>query len=157
MIAILTAILAIIPPPVEITAWAILRGVTPVEALAIHDTESGDVPEPTTGDTWRGYNRDNVVSSGNIGRFQVNRPTWRRLTGQTSCEPLYNRHVNILAGVTIAARWRARCGGPSPHRLCRRPNGVHWTCHYNEGYHCTGHGVRYAGKVAQKIERGRHK
>ena len=150
MTIILTALLAMLPPEVEIAAVATLRGVPVNEAWAIHDTESGNVPEPLpNGGPLR--NRDNVVSQGNVGRFQVNCPTWKRLTGNTTCEPLTNRHVNILAGVTIMARWRAKCRTGKPP--CHRPRSTHWSCHYNQGYSCTGHGVRYAGRVVEKMRR----
>lgn len=139
MIYAMTMLLTLVPPEAEIAAWSMLRGVDYRVALAVHQTETGNVRD-----------RDGVVSrSGDYGRMQINCSTWRRLTGNRDCEALHNRHVNILAGVTLLARWQARCKRRS--RVCRRPTGTAWVCHYNGGFRCGPMATTYAAKVERRL------
>ena len=54
-------------PELEIGAWVALYGVPVAVALAVAETETGNVPETR---------RDSVVSRGNVGRCQVNATEW---------------------------------------------------------------------------------
>lgn len=129
-------------PTQEIVLMSVYKGVNPHLALAVAQTETGNVPEADG-------RRDAVVSLGNYGRFQVNCTTWQRPLGLDSCDRLKDRHVNIRAGLTIlshvAANHRARLSGP--HR---------WVAHYNEGVVVQkgGRGERYARRVQFHMRRG---
>lgn len=136
-------------PEVEIWATALLHGVDPTVALAIHDTESGDVPES-------GGLREKVVSKGNYGRFQVNCTSWKKKLGLRRCRELLDRHRNIHAGLYVLARFQGKFAHSDGHRCtCRRRVKHHWSAHYNEGIIVApgGRGERYGRKVASKIQR----
>ena len=131
----------LLTPTQEVVLMAVYKGINPHVALAVAQTETGDLPED-------GGRRDRVIAQGNHGRFQVNCTTWQRPLGLDSCDPLLDRHTNIWAGLTIlshvAANHRARPAGP--HR---------WVAHYNEGVVVQkgGRGERYARRVGFHVRR----
>jgi len=131
----------LLTPTQEIVLMSLYAGVNPHVALAVAQTETGDLSEEDG-------ERDQVVSLGNYGRFQVNCGTWKRPLALDSCARLQERHTNIWAGLTIlshvSANHHARPAGP--HR---------WVAHYNEGVVLAegGRGTRYARRVAFHMRR----
>lgn len=143
-------------PAREIGAWAALYGVPVVVALAVAETETGNVPEAR---------RDRVVSRGNVGRYQINAIAWcpvlfPDLTRAECVRRLQDRHTNIPAGVAILARFQARFSPgqtlASAHRCtCGRSHLGGWTGHYNGGtlVNAGTRPERYGIKVLSKVRR----
>lgn len=131
----------LLTPTQEIVLMSFFKGVNPHLALAVAQTETGNLSEADG-------TRDRIVSLGNYGRFQVNCKTWRDPLELDSCDRLLERHTNIRAGLTIlsyvSASRRARPAGP--HR---------WVAHYNEGTVVQegGRGERYARRVEYHMRR----
>lgn len=135
-------------PEAEIWASSLVKGVDPTVALAVHDTESGDIPEVDD-------QRDRIVYKGNYGRFQVNCTSWKKKLGLRRCREMLDRHRNIQIGLYVLARFQARFAREDGHGCkCRRRVKHHWTAHYNEGLVVApgGRGERYGRKVASKIQ-----
>lgn len=134
-------------PEAEIWATSLVKGVNPNVALAVHDTETGDIPEVDD-------QRDRIVSKGNYGRFQVNCTSWKKKLGLRRCRDMLDRHRNIQIGLYVLARFQARFAREDGHGCkCRRRVKHHWTAHYNEGLVVApgGRGERYGRKVVSKI------
>lgn len=133
---ILGLLLSVLPPDVEIAAFATLRGVPVTWAIAVSDVETGALRD-----------RDNTVSQGNIGRFQIRASTWcpvLHLPRPECIRYLQNRHANIRTGVAILAYIRDRHAS------------MPWTAvvaRYNDGIKPGPDGERYAFKVASKVRR----
>lgn len=134
-------------PDDEVRFWSAVHGVGPEVALAVQEVESGRAPEDR---------RDQVVSQGNYGRFQVRCTTWRPHFGLRECSDLLDRHRNIRIGVRILRKFQDRFASRDG-RGCRCPNGSghHWTAHYNEGVLVVpgGRGERYGRLVASRVRR----
>lgn len=134
-------------PEEEVRFWSVVYGVDPAVALAVHDAESGQAPEPV---------RDRVVSQGNYGRFQVRCTTWKTYFRLRECADLLDRHRNIRIGVRILRLFQDRFASGDGRR-CRCSNGArhHWIAHYNEGLTVVpgGRGERYARIVMSRSPR----
>lgn len=135
-------------PEREIAAWSVLRGVPVAVALAVAETETGNVPA---------HRRDSVVSRGNIGRFQVNATFWCPVLSmpRAACvRMLQDRHVNISVGIAILSRMQAKYGHADLTR-CACGGRHAWVGHYNAGtlVQAGSRGERYALKVWRKVER----
>lgn len=205
-------------PGREIAAWSVLRGTPVAVALAVHETETGNVPEeerihvdvhavvrvlvgvlrdpcapavardvgisaqrednPTCGGRLHhrpGLNhgplghaavrptRDSVISSGNVGRMQINASTWCPVLGlprATCVRALQQRHVNVQVGVAVLARVQRKYT-PGPRLAdvagcrCGRPHAGGWVSHYNAGtlVQAGSRGERYGNRVVYKVRR----
>jgi hypothetical protein len=130
-------------PESEIVLVSLARGVNPHLALAIAQAETGNIPE-------REGRRDQIVSKGNYGRFQINCTTWRRPMHLESCKPLLDRHLNIRAGIAVLAYVQAI-------RSLSLDGPADWVAHYNEGVVISagGPGERYAHRVKFLMRRQR--
>jgi len=133
---IIALLLARLPASVEIAAHAVIQGVPVDLALAVHDQETGRVPESR---------RDTVCGSDGVGRMQVNPSTWWRPLGYRSraaaVRGLQDRHANIRAGVAILA-------------VCVRVCGLQDAAEcYNAGHVGTEKGRRYAEAVRARVRR----
>lgn len=129
----------------EVQFWAAVYGVDPAVALAVMQVESGQVREDA---------RDEAVSRGNYGRFQVRCLSWRRLFGLRDCSELKDRHRNIRLGVRILRMFQDRFAARDGRRCrCRAGAGHHWVAHYNEGVEVRSGaaGERYANRVVRGI------
>lgn len=141
-------------PGREIAAWAVLRGTPVAVALAVHETETGNVSPAR---------RDVVVSSGNIGRMQVNASTWCPVLGlsRAACvRALQQRGVNTQVGTAVLSRvQRKYAPGPGLADVaacrCGRPHAGGWVAHYNGGTVVSpgSRGERYGVKVLGKVRR----
>lgn len=135
-------------PGREIAAWSVLRGVPVAVALAVAEVETGNVPESR---------RDAVVSSGNIGRMQVNASTWCPVLGlpRAACvRALQQRSVNVQVGVAVLARVQRRYEHPDLTR-CACGGRHSWVGHYNAGtlVQAGSRGERYGNRVVYKVRR----
>lgn len=134
-------------PEDEVRFWSVVHGVDPAVALAVQDVESGQAPA---------HRRDQVVSQGNYGRFQVRCTTWGPVFGLRDCSELLDRHRNIRIGLRILRAFQDRFA-TRDGRGCRCPNGSghHWTAHYNEGVTVApgGRGEKYGRLVASRVRR----
>jgi len=130
--------LSAMEPRTEIVLVSLLHGVNPHLALAVAEVESGGLPESQ---------RDRAYYRGNYGRFQINCTTWKGVFGLKDCTELFDRHLNIRAGVAILAHVQAVHGS--------RRGQPYWVAHYNEGWQLQedGPGVRYARRVVALLRR----
>jgi len=148
------------PWEAEASLWAVLAGIDPVVAVAVANTETGDLPElgePSSRKWGQGVHRDNVVVAGNYGRFQVNCSVWLDDLGLNECTDLLDRGVNIRSGVHILSKFQARFKPRRGKKGCKCGGRHHWTAHYNEGTQVEpgGSGEDYGRRVAQKIRGSR--
>lgn len=155
MVVLLTLLSWVHSDPVrELSAWSVLRGVPVAVTLAVHETETGNVPE---------RRRNAVISSGNVGRMQINATTWCPVLGlcRDECiEALQDRSHNIRVGTAVLARVQAKYapGLGLAHVdgcLCGRPHAGGWVAHYNGGtvVRPGTRSERYGLKVIGKVRR----
>jgi hypothetical protein len=129
-------------PRVEIVAWSLYYGVNPNLALAVQDTETGDLTEADG-------TRDRALWKGNFGRFQVNCTTWRATFGIRACSELFDVHANIRAGVAVLAYVRTHYAWGE--RYCRCGGAHHWVAHYCGGTRVDEAAQKYARSAVRRM------
>lgn len=102
-----------------------------------------------------------MISSGNVGRMQINASTWCPVLGlpRAACvRALQQRSVNVRVGVAVLARvQRKYAPGPGLAHVsgcrCGRPHAGGWVAHYNGGTVVSpgSRGERYGVKVLGKV------
>lgn len=146
---ILPLLLAVLPWEVEAGAWAVYHGADPLTAIAVANTETGNLCRPIGSMC---PDRITDVSLGNYGIMQINCPTWRDYLTR-DCNDFLYRHRNLFWGTYILARFQAKYR-PQHGDGCRlHGKAHHWTCHYNAGHTCHERSVRYGRRVLEKLRR----
>lgn len=138
--------------------WGNVYGTDPDLLYAVGESETGAVPEPGEPSSKRygpGVHRDNVVFRGNYSRWQINKRAWFKRLNLTP-EYLQDPGNSAKVAAYVLRRWKKKCKRRS--KLCLRPEGVHWTCHWNAGWECNDRSIAFAGRVMKHLaERRVHK
>jgi len=97
-------------------------------------------------------NTDTAKSQGNYGSFQINCTVWKKFLKLDHCDQLFERQLNVDAGVMIIARYQKRYAPRSGKHHCRVHGKAHaWISHYKDGGKVTQAGVTYGKSVLGKM------